>query len=53
MFLKFVSKKGIVRKGSGNDTVLQEIQALVEAAEFMHYWSRKGCTLELETEYEP
>ncbi|CAK0740097.1 hypothetical protein CVIRNUC_001224 [Coccomyxa viridis] len=33
--------------------VLQEIQALVEVAEFMHYWSRKGCTLELETEYEP
>ena len=32
---------------------LQEIQALVEVAEFMHYWSRKGCTLELETEYEP
>ena len=31
----------------------QEIQALVEVAEFMHYWSRKGCTLELETEYEP
>ena len=32
---------------------MQEIQALVEVAEFMHYWSRKGCTLELETEYAP
>lgn len=32
---------------------MQEVQALVEVAEFMHYWSRKGCSLELETEYEP
>ncbi len=31
--------------------VMQEVQALVDIADFMHYWSRKGCTLELETEY--
>ena len=31
--------------------VVQEVQALVDIAEFMHYWSRRGCTLELETEY--
>lgn len=32
--------------------VMQEVQALVDIAEFMHYWSRRGCTLELETEYQ-
>ncbi|CAL8463376.1 g2910 [Coccomyxa elongata] len=31
--------------------VFQEVQGLVDIADFMHYWSRKGCTLELETEY--
>ena len=31
----------------------QELQAIVEVAEFMHYWSRQGCGLEMETEYAP
>jgi hypothetical protein len=31
---------------------VQELQALVEAAEFIHFWGRKGCGLEIETDYE-
>ncbi|EIE27449.1 hypothetical protein COCSUDRAFT_39116 [Coccomyxa subellipsoidea C-169] len=43
------------KDGTLNDEqkeILQEVQALVDIAEFMHYWSRRGCTLELETEYQ-
>ncbi|KAK9917818.1 hypothetical protein WJX75_008595 [Coccomyxa subellipsoidea] len=42
------------KDGTLNDEqkeILQEVQALVDIAEFMHYWSRRGCTLELESEY--
>ena len=39
--------------GDNLECTLQEVQALAEIAEFMHYWSRKGCVLELETDYEP
>ena len=31
----------------------QELLAIVEIAEFMHFWARQGCNLEIETDYEP